>query len=82
MINRKIVILAIVCILLIPALACAEDIYVAESDYLLEAGETVSDDLYIIAGDITIRGDVGGTLYLLGSNITVSGVSRSRARLG
>lgn len=73
MINRKTVILAIVCILLIPALACAEDIYVAESDYLLETGETVSDDLYVIAGDITIRGDVEGTLYLLGSNIDVSG---------
>lgn len=73
MINRKTVILAIVCILLIPALVCAEDIYVAESDYLLETGETVSDDLYVIAGDITIRGDVEGTLYLLGSNIDVSG---------
>jgi len=73
MINRKTIILAIVCILLIPVLVCAEDIYVAESDYLLETGETVADDMYVIAGDITIRGDVEGDLYLLGSNIDVSG---------
>ena len=73
MINRKTVILAIVCILLMPVLACAGERYVSDSTYLLEAGETVSDDLYVIAGDITIRGDAEGTLYLLGSNIYLSG---------
>ena len=73
MIKRKFLVLAIVLILLIPALAVAEDLYVAESAYLLEAGETVSENLYVIAGDITIQGDVEGDLYLLGSNITVSG---------
>ncbi|MBN1882115.1 MAG: hypothetical protein JW885_08075 [Deltaproteobacteria bacterium] len=73
MIKRKTFVLATALILLIPSLACAGERYVADSAYLLEAGETVSEDLYVIAGDITILGDVEGALYLLGSNITLSG---------
>ena len=73
MIKRIFFVLAIVLILLIPALASAGDRYVADSAYLLEEDQTVSDDLYVIAGDITIRGDVEGDLYLLGSNVYLSG---------
>jgi len=73
MIRKKAFLFTIVLILLIPVLAFAEDIYVADSAYTLEAGETVSDNLYVIAGDITIHGNVDGDLYLLGSNIYISG---------
>jgi cytoskeletal protein CcmA (bactofilin family) len=74
MIRKKAFLFVIVLILLIPTLAWADDLYVADSTYVLEAGETVSDNLYVIAGDITIHGDILGDLYLLGSNILLSGV--------
>ena len=46
----------------------------AEGDhYVLPAGETVADDLYVSAGDVTIDGKVDGDLVAFGGYIAVNG---------
>ena len=71
---------ALVAVLLVgaaPIAQAAEQVQSAQfaegEHYVLPAGETVADDLYVSAGDVTIDGTVDGDLVAFGGYIAING---------
>ena len=46
----------------------------SEEQVVVEEGEVIDDDLFVTAGDVTIKGIINGDLYVGGENIKISGI--------
>jgi len=81
---KKVLFLSILSLFVVvmPAMAFGSS-FKTGNNYYLNSGETVSDNLYVAAGDINIAGAVEGDLFTAGGNVFVSGpVSADLAAAG
>ncbi len=69
----RIALVALLAVLLTPAMAGAAEFRGGQEATTVPAGQTVQDDLYIAGQTVTISGTVNGDLVVAGSNVTVDG---------
>ncbi len=72
--RRAWILFVLVAVLVACAVPVAQGAEFAEGDhYVLPAGQTVADDLYVSAGDVTIDGTVQGDLIAFGGYVEING---------
>jgi len=70
---KLLIILILSFLVIFPALSYAADFRFKEERVSIQKSETIDDDLYVGAGDITVEGTINGDLFVFGGQVRVTG---------